>query len=35
LKSGAYRQRIADALLAAIRKYQTSLNKTTTVASQQ
>ena len=35
LKSNAYRQKIAEALLAAIKKYQASLNKTTTVASQQ
>jgi N-acetylmuramoyl-L-alanine amidase len=34
LKSGAYRQRIADALFAAIRKYQTSLRSVTTVAHQ-
>jgi N-acetylmuramoyl-L-alanine amidase len=35
LKSGGYRQRIADALFAGIRNYQALLNKTTTVASQQ
>jgi N-acetylmuramoyl-L-alanine amidase len=35
LKGNAYRQRIAEALFEAIRKYQTSLNKTSTVASQQ
>jgi N-acetylmuramoyl-L-alanine amidase len=35
LKSAAYRQRIAEALFDAIRKYQISLKSTTTVASQQ
>jgi N-acetylmuramoyl-L-alanine amidase len=35
LKSGPYRQRIAEALFEAIRKYQTSLARTTAVASQQ
>ncbi|HEV3141276.1 MAG TPA: N-acetylmuramoyl-L-alanine amidase [Vicinamibacterales bacterium] len=34
LKSGAYRQRIAEALLNAIRKYQTSLKNVATVAHQ-
>ncbi len=34
LKSSAYRQRIADALFAAIRKYQTSLRSVATVAHQ-
>src|SRR5438093_1197621 len=34
LKSSAYRQRIADALLHAIRKYQTSLRNVTSVAHQ-
>ena len=34
LKSSAYRQRIADALFAAIRKYQTSLRSVNTVAHQ-
>lgn len=34
LKGNAYRQRIAEALLNAIRKYQTSLRKMTTVAHQ-
>lgn len=34
LKGNAYRQRIADALFNAIRKYQTSLKNTTTVAHQ-
>ena len=34
LKSPAYRQRIADALFAAIRKYQTSLRSVATVAHQ-
>jgi N-acetylmuramoyl-L-alanine amidase len=34
LKSGAYRQKIADALFTGIKKYQASLNKVTTVASQ-
>jgi N-acetylmuramoyl-L-alanine amidase len=34
LKSSAYRQRIADALFAAVRKYQTSLHNTATVARQ-
>jgi N-acetylmuramoyl-L-alanine amidase len=34
LKSSAYRQRIAEALLAAIRKYQTSLRNVTAVAHQ-
>ena len=32
LKSGNYRQRIAEALVNAIRKYQASLKSTTTVA---
>jgi N-acetylmuramoyl-L-alanine amidase len=35
LKSGAYRQRIAEALFNAIRKYQTSLKNVTTVAQQE
>jgi N-acetylmuramoyl-L-alanine amidase len=35
LKSAAYRQRIAEALFDAIRKYQISLKSTATVASQQ
>jgi N-acetylmuramoyl-L-alanine amidase len=35
LKNNAYRQKIAEALLAAIKKYQTSLNKNATVVSQQ
>jgi len=35
VKSNGYRQRIADALFAAIKKYQTSLKNTTVVASQQ
>jgi N-acetylmuramoyl-L-alanine amidase len=35
LKSNAYRQKIADALFTGIKRYQTSLNKATTVASQQ
>jgi N-acetylmuramoyl-L-alanine amidase len=34
LKSSAYRQRIADALFAAIRKYQTSLRSVNTIAHQ-
>jgi N-acetylmuramoyl-L-alanine amidase len=34
LKSSAYRQRIADALFAAIRKYQSSLHSSATVARQ-
>jgi N-acetylmuramoyl-L-alanine amidase len=34
LKNNAYRQKIADALFAAIKKYQTSLNKNATVVSQ-
>jgi N-acetylmuramoyl-L-alanine amidase len=34
LKSNAYRQKIADALYNGIKTYQTSLNKSTTVASQ-
>jgi N-acetylmuramoyl-L-alanine amidase len=34
LKSGGYRQRIADALFAAIRKYQGSLRTMTAVAHQ-
>ncbi len=34
LRSSAYRQRIADALFAAIRKYQTSLKNVSTVAHQ-
>ena len=34
LKAGAYRDRIAEALFSAIRKYQSSLNHTTTVAPQ-
>jgi N-acetylmuramoyl-L-alanine amidase len=34
LKSSAYRQRIADALFTAIRKYQGSLRSTATVARQ-
>jgi len=34
LRSPAYRQRIAEALLAAIRKYQTSLKRVTSVAHQ-
>jgi N-acetylmuramoyl-L-alanine amidase len=34
LKGNAYRQRIAEALFEAIRKYQTSLNKMSTVVSQ-
>jgi N-acetylmuramoyl-L-alanine amidase len=34
LKSSAYRQRIADALFAAVKKYQTSLRSTATVARQ-
>ena len=34
LKSGAYRQRIAEALFNAIRKYQTSLKSVTAVAHQ-
>jgi N-acetylmuramoyl-L-alanine amidase len=33
LKSGAYRQHIADALFTAIRSYQTSLTKAKTVAA--
>jgi len=35
VKSNGYRQRIADALFEAIKKYQTSLKNTTVVASQQ
>jgi N-acetylmuramoyl-L-alanine amidase len=35
LKANAYRQRIADALFNAIRRYQTSLKNSTTVAQQQ
>jgi N-acetylmuramoyl-L-alanine amidase len=35
LKANAYRQRIADALFNAIRRYQTSLKNPTTVAQQQ
>src|SRR5262249_15725566 len=35
LKGSAYRQRIADALFEAVRKYQTSLSKTTTKVAQQ
>jgi N-acetylmuramoyl-L-alanine amidase len=35
LKNSAYRQKIADALFAGIKSYQSSLNKMTTVASQQ
>ena len=34
LRSSAYRQRIAEALLNAVRKYQTSLKSVTTVAHQ-
>jgi N-acetylmuramoyl-L-alanine amidase len=34
LKSNAYRQSIAEALFNAVRKYQTSLTPTRTVASQ-
>jgi len=34
LRSSAYRQRIADALLTAIRKYQTSLKGVTAIAHQ-
>jgi N-acetylmuramoyl-L-alanine amidase len=34
LKNNAYRQKIAEALFAAIKKYQTSLNKNATVVSQ-
>ena len=34
LRSTAYRQQIAEALFAAVRKYQTSLKKVTTVAEQ-
>jgi N-acetylmuramoyl-L-alanine amidase len=34
LRSSAYRQRIAEALLQAIRKYQTSLRHVTSIAHQ-